>query len=62
MWGPLVLFAIGKAPTAIPRRQLLAAKKTAVNRWQAATAYGHLTMSPFFAFDDEPYTTYLKVT
>ncbi|HEY1272865.1 MAG TPA: beta-L-arabinofuranosidase domain-containing protein [Terriglobales bacterium] len=60
--GPLVLFAINKAAPAITRKQLLGARKTGAQTWQVETAAGPITMLPFFAIDDEQYSTYLNVT
>ncbi len=59
--GPLVLFAIGDKLPAITPAQLLAARKVAAQKWQAQTASGPITLLPFTAIDDEPYTTYLNV-
>ncbi|MGA8149393.1 MAG: beta-L-arabinofuranosidase domain-containing protein [Terriglobales bacterium] len=59
--GPLVLFAIVKAPGAISRSQLLGVRKIAQTEWQIQTADGPLLMLPFTAIDEEQYSTYLKV-
>ncbi len=59
MRGPLVLFAINPTLPSITRQQLLSARYLPTQRsWQA----GPLTFLPFTALEDQPYTTYLKVT
>jgi hypothetical protein len=61
--GPLVLFPIASEAPHISRRQLLAARSLPDRRgWQAETASRPLRLLPFTAIEDEPYTTYLKVT
>jgi DUF1680 family protein len=57
MYGPLVLFALGENTNAA-RAQLLQVKRTPGADWQA----GSLRFKPFFAIEDEPYTTYLNVS
>jgi hypothetical protein len=57
--GPLVLFAITKAPPNVTSRQLLAAKKTAEEEWQVETATGPMSMLPFSGISDQQYSTYL---
>jgi len=60
--GPLVLFPIGK-PTPKPSRSgLLAAKTTSPGKWQIAGAGGPITLLPFFSINDEPYSTYFKLS
>jgi uncharacterized protein len=59
--GPLVLFAITDAPPAVTARQLLAAKRMGQESWQVETDRGTLTMLPFTAIADQPYSTYLIV-
>lgn len=59
--GPLVLFAIGDSQAQVTRAQLLAARKTGTQSWQAETAGGAITMLPWTSIDDQPYTTYLRV-
>jgi DUF1680 family protein len=59
--GPLVLFAVADNLPAVTRRQLLAARKTGENRWQAETASGPKAFLPFTAIDRERYSTYLTV-
>jgi len=60
--GPLVLFPTNKTAGPITRRQLLAARESGTNRWQIETGSGSILMLPFFAIEDEPYSTYLKVS
>lgn len=59
--GPLVLFAVTEVPPVVTRRQLLAARKNGQHSWQVETAGGALTMLPFTAISDQPYSTYLNV-
>jgi uncharacterized protein len=65
MRGPLVLMAV-KAEQAAPlpqitRAQLLAAKRVSERQWQANSANGPVTLTPFAWLGSQPYTTYLKV-
>ncbi len=61
--GPLVLFAIASDPPAITRQQLLSpAQLPNQTAWRADTASGPLLFRPFTAMDDQPYSTYLKVS
>jgi DUF1680 family protein len=60
--GPLVLFAVGGAQPGLTSQQLLAAKKTQVQKWQVETASGPMTMLPFTAIVDEAYSTYMVVS
>jgi hypothetical protein len=62
LYGPLVLFGIQANDRPITRSQLLAAKKTAPDKWQAPTQTGAMTLLPFFAISNEPYSTYFKVS
>ena len=59
--GPLALFAITDAAPTITRRQLLEAQKVGTQTWRVRTASGPLTMLPFTAIADEPYSLYLQV-
>lgn len=59
--GPLVLFAITKVPK-VTRAQLLAATHVSPGRWQVATDQEPMTMLPFTAIDDEPFSTYLETS
>ena len=58
--GPLVLF--GNQVPGLTRAQLLAAKKIAPQLWQTPAGQGNMKMLPWTAIQDQPYTTYLKVT
>jgi DUF1680 family protein len=63
--GPLVLFAIAKnsgTPSAISRSQLLAARQTEKQAWEAASATGPIRLLPYTGINDEQYSTYLQVT
>lgn len=62
MVGPLVLFAVTDSEPVVTRAQLLAAKKTGAQDWQAETAHGALRMLPFTGLEEQKYTTYLRVT
>ena len=62
MHGPLVLFPITKTNVQVTRRQLLAAAKNGTTRWEVKTGNGSIDMLPFLAIEDEPYSTYLKVS
>ncbi len=57
--GPLVLFAMTSDQPKVTIKQLLAAKKTSEQKWQVETGSTPLSMLPFVAIADEPYTTYL---
>ena len=60
--GPLVLFPITDSDRAATRQQLLSAVQLSPQpAWQAETGSGPLRLLPFFAIQDEQYTTYLKV-
>ena len=60
--GPLVLFAIGDSQVPVTRTQLLAAKAMRSQSWQVETTGGVLNLLPWTAIEDQPYTTYLRVT
>jgi uncharacterized protein len=60
--GPLVLFAITDAPPAVTPRQLLAATKTRPREWHVETPNGKMRMLPFTVIEEQPYSTYLRVT
>jgi DUF1680 family protein len=60
--GPIVLFAVGDAVPAVTRRQLLAATKSAKHSWRVESASRPLTLLPFTAISDEPYSAYLLVS
>jgi DUF1680 family protein len=61
--GPLVLFAIDPIAPNITRQQLLSARSIATQTsWQAPTSAAPVTLLPFTAIQDQPYSTYLKAT
>jgi DUF1680 family protein len=64
--GPLVLMAAKPQQDApVPhftRGQLLSAKRSRPSRWQVDSSQGIITMLPFTALGELPYTTYVKVT
>jgi DUF1680 family protein len=61
--GPLVLFAItdGSAQPTVTKNQLLAAKQTRKQAWEAHAVSGELRLLPYVAIDEETYSTYLHV-
>jgi DUF1680 family protein len=61
--GPLVLFALsGGAAMSQPRRgELLAARQTGRRRWEASVSGASVTLLPYVAIDEEPYTTFLTL-
>jgi DUF1680 family protein len=61
--GPLVLFSIGDSQPAVTRAQLLAAKKVAPGLWHVSPD-GNIVMKMLAwpLLEDQPYTTYLRVT
>ncbi len=61
--GPLVLFAMTGDPPVLTRQQLLtAAQLPNQTVWRTATASGPLLFRPFTAIEDQPYSTYVKVS
>ncbi len=61
--GPLVLFAMNDSPPAVTREQLLAAKQMAPGVWQVSPSGDRIMkMLTFTAIEDQPYTTYLRVS
>lgn len=60
--GPIVLFPIGEHPPAVTRHQLLSATRLhGQTSWHSDTMASPLELRPFFAIDDEVYSTYLNV-
>ncbi len=61
--GPLALFAVGDAPGAMRRADLMGATQVASGSadWQVKTAGGVVTMRPFAAIGDEHYRLYHEV-
>ena len=60
--GPLVLFLIGKPVPKLSRRELLSAKAAGSGKWEIAAPNGPVHLLPFFAIEDEPYSTYFKLS
>jgi DUF1680 family protein len=58
--GPLVLFR-DQSPSLTPA-QLLSATKVAPGEWHVSTGQQTMKMVPWTAIQDQPYTTYLRVT
>ena len=61
--GPLVLFAVSDAgaPPRPRRAELLAARQTAPRRWQTRIGEAPVSLLPYVAIEDEPYTTFLTL-
>jgi DUF1680 family protein len=62
--GPLVLFAItrsGSQPS-LTRSQLMAARQTENQVWEASAAPNLVKLLPYVAIDEDQYLTYLHVT
>jgi DUF1680 family protein len=64
--GPLVLMAVKPQQNApvpqLTRAQLLTPKRTGAAQWQIDSSQGIVTMQPFTALGELPYTTYVQVT
>ena len=60
--GPIVLFAVTDSQPKVTRAQLLAVKKMVPEVWHVDIDNGVIKMMPFTAIEDQPYTTYLRVT
>jgi len=60
--GPLVLFPIGKPAPKPSRLELLSARAASPGKWQIAAANGPVNLLPFFSIDEEPYSTYFKLS
>lgn len=58
--GPLVLF--GDQVPGLGRAELLAAKRMTPQLWHVSTGRQIMKMVPWTTLEDQPYTTYLKVT
>jgi DUF1680 family protein len=63
--GPLVLMAAkpdidGPVP-ALSRAALLGARRVGASEWMAESAAGQISLMPFTALGDRPYTTYLDI-
>jgi len=60
--GPVVLFAVADSQPTVTREQLLAVKKMVPEVWHVQIGNGVMKMMPFTAIEDQPYTTYLRVS
>jgi hypothetical protein len=61
--GPIVLFAVTDAEQpAVTRAQLLTAKKMDPGLWHVTTGSGIMKLLAFTEIQDQPYTTYLRVS
>ena len=60
--GPLVLFPVGRQPGAITRQQLLAARRTGPQTWEASSTQGAVQLVPFTSVGDREYTTYVNLS
>jgi uncharacterized protein len=60
--GPLVLFSIGESQPPVTRAQLLAVRKMIPEVWHVGIGNSVMKMMPFTAIEDQPYTTYLRVS
>jgi hypothetical protein len=60
-YGPLVLFALTEGTPAVTPAQLLAAARLSPEsgEWFAETGGARLHFKPFWAIEDERYSTYL---
>jgi DUF1680 family protein len=58
--GPLVLFALTDEPLTLSRQQLLSASSNG-SEWQVRTSSRVTSLRPFFAIQDQPYQTYLRL-
>lgn len=59
--GPLVLFPINAHLAKITRQQLLAATRVGAGTWRTSIGEQSVTLVPFTAIGDEPYSTYVNV-
>jgi hypothetical protein len=60
--GPVVLFPIAPSKEPITRQQLLSATDAGSGKWQVQTTGAPMKMLAFISINDEPYSTYLKVS
>jgi DUF1680 family protein len=63
VYGPLVLFALGRPDLALRRADLLAASRVAdgSDSWNLQAAAGKIILKPFMAIQDEQYRLYHSV-
>ncbi|HEY6847018.1 MAG TPA: beta-L-arabinofuranosidase domain-containing protein [Terracidiphilus sp.] len=64
--GPLVLMAVKQEQSGplphLSREQLLAARRVSDRQWQVSASDRSVTMLPFTALGERPYTTYVRVS
>jgi uncharacterized protein len=64
--GPLVLMAVKQQQSSplphVTREQLLAVRRVSDREWQVSASDRRVTMLPFTALGERPYTTYVKVS
>jgi DUF1680 family protein len=61
--GPMALFAVGKVPASVSRKDLMGATQVPAGStdWEVKTAAGAIKLRPFTAIKDEHYRLYLDV-
>ncbi len=61
--GPMALFAVGKVPASVSKKDLMGATQVAAGStdWEVKTAAGAIKLRPFTAIKDEHYRLYLDV-
>jgi hypothetical protein len=63
--GPLVLMGVkpdlDAAVPVVSRSALLSARRSGATEWRADAASGPITLMPFTALGDRPYTAYLNI-
>jgi len=61
--GPLVLFALTPdgSRLEVQREELLAARQTAPQRWEAQSGSSTIAFAPYVAIADEPYSTFVNL-
>jgi DUF1680 family protein len=60
-WGPWVLLPLHPSPE-IREVDALKAQRVGPHEWHLPTPTGDLTLRPFFAVGDSPYSTYMRLT
>jgi DUF1680 family protein len=60
--GPLVLFAVTDSQPTVTRAQLLAAKRMTPDLWHVVNGDTVMKMVTWTVLEDQPYTTYLRVS
>ena len=61
--GPMALFAVGKVPASVSKKDLIGATQVTAEStdWEVKTAAGAIKLRPFTAIKDEHYRLYLDV-